>query len=76
MYNRELQSIDNQEKAYLLGLFYADGNVGLNQMFIWIERKVNLTKFYLQISLYKKALFLVNFAILMIQFVMVIIIIK
>lgn len=26
MYNRELQSIDTQEKAYLLGLFYADGN--------------------------------------------------
>ena len=41
MYNRELQSIDNQGKAYLLGLFYA-----------------------------------VNFAILMIQFAMVIIIIK
>lgn len=31
MYNRELQSIDTQEKAYLLGLFYADGNVGINQ---------------------------------------------
>ena len=31
MYNRELQIIDTQEKAYLLGLFYADGNVGLNQ---------------------------------------------
>lgn len=26
-YNRELQTIDNQEKAYLLGLFYADGNI-------------------------------------------------
>lgn len=31
MYNRELQSIDTQEKAYLLGLFYSDGNIGLNQ---------------------------------------------
>lgn len=31
MYNRELQIIDTQEKAYLLGLFYADGNIGLNQ---------------------------------------------
>ena len=37
MYNRELQSIDNQEKAYLLGLFYADGNVGLNQTQCRIE---------------------------------------
>lgn len=26
-YNRELQVIDTQEKAYLLGLFYADGNI-------------------------------------------------
>ena len=31
MYNRELQRIDTQEKAYLLGLFYADGNIGINQ---------------------------------------------
>lgn len=31
MYNRELSIIDTQEKAYLLGLFYADGNIGLNQ---------------------------------------------
>ena len=31
MYNRELQFIDTQEKAYLLGLFYSDGNVGVNQ---------------------------------------------
>lgn len=27
MYNRELQFIDTQEKAYLLGLFYSDGYV-------------------------------------------------
>ena len=32
MYNRELQVIDTQEKAYLLGLFYADGNIGNNQV--------------------------------------------
>lgn len=31
MYNRELQKINNQYKAYLLGLFYADGNISLNQ---------------------------------------------
>lgn len=31
MYNRELQVIDTQEKAYLLGLFYADGNIGVNK---------------------------------------------
>ena len=31
MYNRELQIIDTQEKAYLLGLFYADGNIGENE---------------------------------------------
>lgn len=29
-YNKELQFIDNHNKAYLLGLFYADGNVGKN----------------------------------------------
>ena len=37
MYNRELQVINTQEKAYLLGLFYADGNVGLNQSQCRIE---------------------------------------
>lgn len=31
MYKRELQSIDTQEKAYLLGLFYSDGHVGTDQ---------------------------------------------
>lgn len=31
MYKRELQSIDTQEKAYLLGLFYSDGHVGIGQ---------------------------------------------
>lgn len=31
MYSRELQFIDTQEKAYLLGLFYSDGSVGENQ---------------------------------------------
>lgn len=31
MYNRELQVIDTSNKAYLLGLFYSDGNVSLNQ---------------------------------------------
>ncbi len=31
MYNNELQIIDDQNKAYLLGLFYADGNVSLKQ---------------------------------------------
>ena len=30
-YNNELQIIDNQNKAYLLGLFYADGNISKNQ---------------------------------------------
>lgn len=40
MYNRELQSIDTQEKAYLLGLFYADGNVGINQTQCRIELKL------------------------------------
>lgn len=28
MYNKELQVIDTQEKAYILGLFYSDGSVG------------------------------------------------
>ena len=41
MYNRELQVIDTQEKAYLLGLFYADGNVGLNQNQCRIELSIN-----------------------------------
>lgn len=40
MYKRELQSIDNQEKAYLLGLFYSDGNVGFNQVQCRIELKL------------------------------------
>lgn len=40
MYNRELQSIDNQEKAYLLGLFYADGNIGVNQTQCRLELKL------------------------------------
>ena len=40
MYNRELQDIDTQEKAYLLGLFYSDGNVGLNQSQCRIELKL------------------------------------
>ena len=31
MYNNELEQINTPEKAYLLGLFYADGNVSLNQ---------------------------------------------
>lgn len=31
IYNNELQTIDNQNKAYLLGLFYADGNISKNQ---------------------------------------------
>lgn len=30
-YNNELQIIDNQNKSYLLGLFYADGNISKNQ---------------------------------------------
>lgn len=40
MYNRELQSIDNQEKAYLLGLFYADGNIGVKQTQCRLELKL------------------------------------
>lgn len=40
MYNRELQFIDTQEKAYLLGLFYSDGNVGVNQTQCRIELKL------------------------------------
>lgn len=40
MYNRELQSIDNQEKAYLLGIFYADGNIGINQTQCRLELKL------------------------------------
>lgn len=40
MYNRELQSIDTQEKAYLLGLFYADGNIGINQTQCRLELKL------------------------------------
>lgn len=31
MYKRELQEINTQNKAYLLGLFYSDGNVSLKQ---------------------------------------------
>jgi hypothetical protein len=30
-YHRELQNINTEEKAYLLGLFYSDGNVSKNQ---------------------------------------------
>lgn len=37
MYNGQLQKIDTQEKAYLLGLFYSDGNVGLNKTQCRIE---------------------------------------
>ena len=40
MYNRELQVIDTQEKAYLLGLFYADGNVGINNSQCRIELSI------------------------------------
>lgn len=40
MYNRELQFINTQEKSYLLGLFYSDGNVGTNQSQCRIELKV------------------------------------
>ena len=40
MYNRELQFIDTQEKAYLLGLFYSDGNIGVNQNQCRIELKL------------------------------------
>ncbi len=40
MYNRELQSIDSQEKAYLLGIFYADGNIGINQNQCRLELKL------------------------------------
>lgn len=50
MYNRELQRIDTQEKAYLLGLFYADGNIGENQTQCRIELKLEDKDliFYLQ----------------------------
>lgn len=41
MYNRELQIIDTQEKAYLLGLFYSDGNVGTNQTQCRVELKLD-----------------------------------
>lgn len=30
-YNNELKEIDTPDKAYLLGLFYSDGNISLNQ---------------------------------------------
>lgn len=40
MYNKELQIVDTQEKAYLLGLFYSDGNIGLNQSQCRIELKL------------------------------------
>ena len=32
IYNREFQIIDTKEKAYVLGLFYADGNIGSNDI--------------------------------------------
>lgn len=41
MYNRELKVIDTQEKAYLLGLFYSDGNVGNNQSQCRLELSLN-----------------------------------
>lgn len=41
MYNRELQVIDTQEKAYLLGFFYADGNVGNGRVQCRIDIQLN-----------------------------------
>lgn len=41
MYNRELKVIDTQEKAYLLGLFYSDGNIGNNQTQSRLELSLN-----------------------------------
>lgn len=41
MYNRELKVIDTQEKAYLLGLFYSDGNIGNNQTQCRLELSLN-----------------------------------
>lgn len=37
MYNNELKTINSLEKAYLLGLFYSDGNVSKNQVHSRIE---------------------------------------
>lgn len=31
LYQRELQVIDSEQKAYLLGLFFSDGNISMNQ---------------------------------------------
>lgn len=41
MYNRELKVIDTQEKAYLLGLFYSDGNIGNDQTQCRLELSLN-----------------------------------
>lgn len=41
MYNRELKVIDTQEKAYLLGLFYSDGNISNNQTQCRLELSLN-----------------------------------
>lgn len=41
MYKRELQVIDSQEKAYLLGLFFADGNIGINKDQCRIQLKID-----------------------------------
>lgn len=40
-YNRELQVIDTQEKAYLLGLFYADGNIHSTYCMSRLELSIN-----------------------------------
>lgn len=53
MYNRELQIIDTQEKAYLLGLFYSDGNVGSSQ----IQSRISLREEDKELLFHLKKLF-------------------
>lgn len=47
MYNRELQSNGTQEKAYLLGLFYADG------MVVYQEKVLRIKKIFICLILIK-----------------------
>jgi hypothetical protein len=45
-YNRELQVIDTEEKAYFLGLLYADGSISIKT-----DKSCNCVKYRFQISL-------------------------
>lgn len=53
MYNRELQLIDNEDKAYLLGLFYADGSLGTAQ----VQSRISLSIKDKDLILHLKAIF-------------------